>query len=826
MKQTAQTSIIGSVSRVGDQLIVRFNYTPQRVAAIKSFPRSRYEPKSRSWQLPVSSLPKLEKSPHFNRRRLEYDFAPSATHVPADNLTREALTRWKRHPLKVKGEDLALINADLKIRLSDSGRLVLGTFSERAALRQYVESAALAVWSKREDSFVLDPRSVGDLVRFCRSHSITFAVTAEASSLLQETAELRSAISSGTDVPTEEDLERSLIQPFLDSCGNTLCVDTEGRESFGWSYCELTKRGGLTVERRRDALALRDIPAFTHLEGIVRANSSVRFIPLPDDDILRLYPDHTDLPASPNFRHYFELLRYRKELTNQRRYYQKLKDIDLSGEPFTDSGLISKLYPHQRVAVKWLLDTPRAFLGDDMGLGKTLSVLAAYDVLRNRRDVDFILVIAPTSLTRNWKNESENWTPHLRLSVISGSKKEKLHAIKQIGWGGVKCDGVILNYESIRLDYVRDEISSLLRKKSALLVIDESQRVKNPRGETFKSFSTLARLTNRRVLLSGTPTPKDISDIWTQYYLLDDGERFGRNFYRWLESIADIGNKYSAVAVNSFKPEQVRETIRRAQEIMLRRKKDEVINLPQKIFTTRYVKLSGEQAKRYDEIRKDLLLRMTSVNGKSYIRAIDSILEEYLRAVQVASNPRLIDQSWIGEPAKFKELDSIVEEIVKERDEKIVIWTNYIANTKELVTRYKDFGAADFSGEISPEKRNEIVARFQNDPACRILVAVPAAGGVGITLTAAQTAVYIDKTWNGEHWMQSVDRLHRIGQTGTVNIISIIACKIDELISSNLKKKERLQREVLGDDERRAQREAGEDYALPSLEELREALAG
>jgi SNF2 family DNA or RNA helicase len=474
--------------------------------------------------------------------------------------------------------------------------------------------------------------------------------------------------------------------------------------------------------------------------------------------------------------------------------------------------------------VKWLLDTPRAFLGDDMGLGKTLSVLAAYDVLKNRSEVDFMIVIAPTSLIRNWINESSGWTPHIRLALISGSKKEKLHSIKQIGWGGVKCDGVVLNYESIRLDYVRDEISNLLRKKNALLVIDESQRVKNPRGETFKSFSTLARLTNRRVLLSGTPTPKDISDIWTQYYLLDDGERFGRNFYRWLEGIADIGNKYSAVAVNSFKPEGVKETIRRAQEIMLRRKKDEVLDLPQKIFTTRYVKLSGEQAKRYDEIRKDLLLRMTSVNGKSFIRQIDSILEEYLRAVQVASNPRLIDPAWVGEPAKFKELDSIVDEIVKERDEKIVIWTNYIVNTKELIKRYSKLGAADFSGEVSPEKRNEIVSRFQSDPSCRILVAVPAAGGVGITLTAAQTAVYIDKTWNGEHWMQSVDRLHRIGQTGTVNIISISACKIDELISRNLNKKVRLQREVLGDDERRVHLETEEDYALPSLEDFKEAL--
>jgi SNF2 family DNA or RNA helicase len=100
-------------------------------------------------------------------------------------------------------------------------------------------------------------------------------------------------------------------------------------------------------------------------------------------------------------------------------------------------------------------------------------------------------------------------------------------------------------------------------------------------------------------------------------------------------------------------------------------------------------------------------------------------------------------------------------------------------------------------------------------------VAVPAAGGVGITLTAAQTAVYIDKTWNAEHWMQSVDRIHRIGQKGTVNIISLLGCKVDEIIHWNLRKKERAQAAVLGDsktDETHSLR------ALPTREELLAAL--
>ena len=194
-------------------------------------------------------------------------------------------------------------------------------------------------------------------------------------------------------------------------------------------------------------------------------------------------------------------------------------------------------------------------------------------------------------------------------------------------------------------------------------------------------------------------------------------------------------------------------------------------------------------------------MRVSKADGSEFVRQIDSILEEYLRAVQAASNPRLIDESWQGEPAKFLELDEIVREIVEERDGKIVIWTNYLRNVAELVKRYEKLGSSGFSGEVPPAKRAETISCFQSGAGSplRVLVAVPAAGGVGITLTAAQTAVYVEKTWNAEHWMQSVDRIHRIGQSGTVNIISLSASAVDELIHWNLRRKEKAQAKVLGD---------------------------
>jgi SNF2 family DNA or RNA helicase len=190
---------------------------------------------------------------------------------------------------------------------------------------------------------------------------------------------------------------------------------------------------------------------------------------------------------------------------------------------------------------------------------------------------------------------------------------------------------------------------------------------------------------------------------------------------------------------------------------------------------------------------------MRTITGKQFVREVSNILEQYLRAVQVASNPRLLDPEWKGTPAKFAELDEIVGEVTT-AGQKIVIWTNYLLNVAELRERYAPLGSAELSGNVPIRERQGLITTFQNDPQMRVLVAVPAAGGVGVTLTAATTAVYVERTWNAEHWLQSIDRLHRVGQRGTVSIISLCSGGVDEAIARNLERKTRMQAQVLGDE--------------------------
>jgi hypothetical protein len=506
-----------------------------------------------------------------------------------------------------------------------------------------------------------------------------------------------------------------------------------------------------------------------------------------------------EIPKSASFVKLEGDVRERIALRERASFYTSLDDVPperITGLELTEA---QRLFPHQRVAIEWLKEFPTAFLGDDMGLGKTLSVLSFFATLQRTEGYERLLVVCPNSLTRNWVREATSWFPHLKATVLAGDKAEKAWALRLVSEGSVPCDVFVVNYEGVRLDYVTPELAEVVSKRKTLLCIDESQRVKNPQAKTFKALSTIAPHCERRVLLSGTPTPKDVTDLWAQMKLLDGGKRFGRSFYKWLGTVAELGTEYSEFAVKKFNEYEVAEAIYRAQEIMLRRRKEKVIDLPAKTFSLREIELTGSQRERYDEIREGLILRMRSTSGEQFLREITNILEEYLRAVQVASNPRLVDPEWKGEPAKFLELDEIVTEVVREQGQKIVIWTNYLGNIRELVERYKDLGAAPFSGEVSAADREKTVRAFQTEEKPRVLVAVPAAGGVGITLTAAQTAVYIDKTWNAEHWMQSVDRIHRIGQRGTVNVISLLSCKVDEMIHWNLRRKEQGQAEVLGD---------------------------
>jgi len=897
-----------ALSLMRDQARLRldFEYSPERVRAVKGLRGAKYHPEDKSWSVPCEQLAQVRLLSEFPQNLVLNGLGPEEVVC----IERDAaLSELRADPFSVREEVIASVGLDLVVRFTPDKRRVRFIPRIGSAAHKVLKRFPGALFSSFDSAYVVPVDQIPVLLKKLRDKQVIFAVDSAAGAALSGSSALRKEIVASPEVHSGDDFGGALLTPFITM---TAVGSNEFRPCFFTSeqfkaafpgvrrqagkLFLLDERGLLRFFARRGALSFpvwltREVHEFirgkqeqlaaeleefqgpiddlaadvvtvpllwrteqsgraalvinlppesetrellvSRLSEVVGAKYSndpaTVILEIPDSKFIAAVGevDHicevnnlTRVPRSESFERLERDVRARSKLRERSAYYGSLEDLPEGAVSGLTVDAAGRLFPHQRVAVQWLQETPYAFLGDDMGLGKTLSVLSYYTALRATGDFSLLLVVCPNSLSRNWLREASMWFPDLKATVLAGDKAAKAWTLRLLTSGSVEQDILVVNYEAVRLEYVTPELEKLVAERKTLLCLDESQRVKNPTAKTFKALNSIAPACDRRVLLSGTPTPKDVTDLWAQLRILDGGERLGRSFYKWLSRVAELGTEHSQYAVKKFHEDEVQESVFRAHEIMLRRRKEFVVNLPPKIFTVREIELSGSQADRYNEIREGLMLRMRSLSGEQFVREITNILEEYLRAVQVSSNPRLIDPEWKGEPAKFLELDEIVNEVVREQGQKIVVWTNYLGNVRELCERYKELGAAPFSGEVAAAEREKTVRAFQESDSPRILVAVPAAGGVGITLTAARTAVYIDKTWNAEHWMQSVDRLHRIGQRGTVNVISLLGCKVDEIIHWNLRKKEQGQARVLGDYASDAQME---DLGI-TREELLQAL--
>jgi SNF2 family DNA or RNA helicase len=227
--------------------------------------------------------------------------------------------------------------------------------------------------------------------------------------------------------------------------------------------------------------------------------------------------------------------------------------------------------------------------------------------------------------------------------------------------------------------------------------------------------------------------------------------------------------------------------------ISLRRLKETTLDLPAKQFERVFVDLQGNQLAMYLTMRNELALWVKAQNGQQLLKEADAILARLVRPAQLASNPRLLDASYDENPAKFVALDSLLASHLEQSDRKAIVWTSFVENIAELVKRYPSYCPVMLHGEMTVDTRNKAVRMFRDDPAVRLLVANPAAAREGLTLTEANLAVYVDRTFSLVDYLQSQDRIHRISQSQECRIVLLMAqSTIDEFIDYSLEQKHRL----------------------------------
>ncbi len=442
-----------------------------------------------------------------------------------------------------------------------------------------------------------------------------------------------------------------------------------------------------------------------------------------------------------------------------------------------------QLMAHQAEGVDFLLSRRSGILALEQGLGKTLVAIAAYLRLRTEGGISALVVICPNSLKGNWAAEVRRFAPALRVHTFAGPARRRRQALM-----AAVADVYLVNYETARNEITA--LRALLLRQRSVLVLDESHYVKNWRSLNSVTSRHLAPLTPYRWLLTGTPVTNSPEDIYPQIDIVAHPNPLG-----------SLGSFLARFGSAEAVPERRAALAAAISPYLIRRTKEECLDLPDKTFVDMRIDLPPWQRHLYDEMRDQFMCEVQTMSREQFRCFAPTALTRLLRLSQLASNPSLVFPSETRTPGKLLELDWILDELVAANGRKVILWSYYVRTIEELVRRYDHLGVVAIYGGVPTEGRQDIVQRFQHDPRVRVFVGNPAAAGSGLTLTAATYAIYETLTWRYDLFAQSQDRNHRIGQRNPVIYLRLLADQtIEDSIVQVLERKKDLARDLVGDD--------------------------
>ena len=449
----------------------------------------------------------------------------------------------------------------------------------------------------------------------------------------------------------------------------------------------------------------------------------------------------------------------------------------------------TKPFSHQLEGVEYGLKYDRWFLGDEQGLGKTKQVIDIAVARKVMYGYRFCLIVCGVNTLKwNWVNEIHTHSKEdayilgqrrKGTKIRIGSTKDKLEDLKLMY--DIKEPHpyfIITNVESFRDKNIADTISDLCKKGIiGMCAADEMHKMKNPTAQQTKGF--LKCLPYCRIGMTGTPLMNSPMDL---YVILKWLGYESHAFYSFKQHYCVMGG-YGGYEIVGYK--NLDQLTAQVREIMLRRLKSEVLDLPEKIYVDDIVEMEGKQAVMYKEVEAGL--KADYINGDI---DLTNPLSALIRLRQTTGYPGILSDE-ITESAKLDRMEEIVENCIS-NDEKVIIFSNWTQMTDAICNKLKSSGhnVGVITGETPDSSRQEIVDVFQNSSDLSVLVGTIGAMGTGLTLTAATTVIFVDEPWNKALFDQAVDRAHRIGQKNNITIYSIM-CKdtIDERIHNLIYKK-------------------------------------
>lgn len=442
---------------------------------------------------------------------------------------------------------------------------------------------------------------------------------------------------------------------------------------------------------------------------------------------------------------------------NFREMVKNFKTISDADYEVPDS-LTRVMRGYQKNGFKWLktLESCKfgGILADDMGLGKTIQAIAF--LISQKKEGAASLVVAPASLVFNWGEEFAKFGPELKVQLITGDQQERLKKIEQYD----EYDVNVTSYDLLRRD-----ISCYEDKKFACEIIDEAQYIKNHTTAAAKAVKVID--SQMRIALTGTPIENRLSELWSIFDFLMPGFLYSYDVFK-----KDI----ETPAVKYADKDAMARLQRMVGPFIMRRLKSDVLkDLPDKLEEVRYVKFAKEQQTVYDAQVVHMQEMLAQQSDDDFNKNKIKVLAELTRLRQICCDPALCFDNYMGESAK---LDSCIELVQSAMDggHKMLLFSQFTSMLDLIKKRLDEEGIACYmiTGEVSKEKRLQLVKAFNEDTVPVFLISLKA-GGVGLNLTGADVVIHYDPWWNVAAQNQATDRAHRIGQTKKVTVYKLIA---------------------------------------------------
>ena len=419
--------------------------------------------------------------------------------------------------------------------------------------------------------------------------------------------------------------------------------------------------------------------------------------------------------------------------------------------------LKASLYLYQRKGALFAAKAGRSLIADDMGLGKTIQAIAAVEILARTVGLERVLIISPTSLKHQWKQEIEKFCSR-SVEVVEGSlaKRARLYASDSF-------------YKITNYDVIHRDLELIRNWAPEMIILDEAQRIKNWKTRRARSVKKLD--SQYALVLTGTPLENRLEEL---HSIVEFVDRFHMGpMFRFLAEHQHVNEDGRVIGYRNLS-----RIAKSLEPILVRRTRKEVLkDLPKRLDKNYFVPMTAEQMKHHEENRETVARIVAKWRRLGFLPETDQrILMIALQNMRMSCNSTYLLDRKTDYGVKADELISVLEEIFERPDAKVVVFSQWLG-THEILLDRLDSSKRNyvlFHGRIPGPKRKGLIKQFKNDPRCRVFLSTDA-GGVGLNLQNASAVINMDLPWNPAVLEQRIGRIHRLGQHRPVRVVNFVA---------------------------------------------------